>query len=391
MPNTYTIRCDNEYPTFTLETITQNMPYTEQVALFGIMNNTGSSSLLRIKNIIVNDISTRAGAVLNSLRMIRATAMGTGTSTVTPNKFDSNASNLPSPVRIELYPASYTGTEIIRDQAAAYANAPTTALACHGAITGAASFDSMGFGYIYRSSFSECQPLTLRENEGMVLAPSNTTTADIGTMVELTVDLSDGTNTYHICETIEVGILPCYFGIFNESGSGVVLNIGRISIRLINTLDGTRLFNLETISAMCDGRDITPIKMDSTQPDIPQAVWMRENPAVTQANVDARQFTRHKASGGDQTPLIRYLAAPFGTAVGLANGLLALHSQGTSIKNSCSYDEGSDLILREGQGIAIMQRGTASCRGRYRISLRVNYESTGSGGGSSEHSFVWID
>jgi len=387
MSNTYTIRCDNEYPTFTVETITQNMPYTEQVALFGIMNNEGSNSLIRVKNIIVTDISSRAGTVLNSILTMQVTAMGTGTSMVTPIKYDSDISNLPSQVRIEMYPATYTGTGILRSQATAYANAPTTALASHGAITGAASFDGLGFGYIVRSPFSECQPVVLREDEGMVLAPSNTTTADIGTMIELCVDLTDGTNNYHICEMTEVGISPCLFGIFNGSGSGVVLNIGRISTRLINTLDGTRLFNLETISGMYDGRDLIPAKMDSTQPNIPALVSIRENPLVTQANTDAQHYTRNKRSGGDVTPFIRYLVAPFGTAVGLASGLLALHSQSTSIKNSCFYDQASDLIIREGEGFAIMQRGTASCRGRYRISVRVNYESTGSGGG--EHSYVF--
>ena len=392
MPNTYTIRCDNEYPTFTLETITQNMPYTEQVALFGIMNNIGSNSLIRLKNINVNDVTTRAGAVLNTIQMIRVTAMEAGISTATPLKLDSSASDLSSQVRVEMYPASYTGTSVLRTQAAAYANIPATALSFHGAIAGAASFDSMGFGYIYRSPFTECQPLTLREGEGMVLAPSNIASADIGTMVELTVDLFDGTNTYHYCEMVEIGTLPCLFGVYNNSGSGVVINIVRISTRLINTLDSARYFNLESICGMYDGHDIGPIKMDSTQPDIPSSVWIRENPVVTQANVDALQYTRHKRSGGDITPFFRYLALPFGVSPGLASGLLAWHAQPAPMKTSCAFDPDSDITLREGQGVAIMQRGTASCRGRYRISVRVNYESTGGGAtGGGEHSFTWIN
>jgi hypothetical protein len=390
MPNTYTIRCDNEYPTFTVETITQNMPYTEQVALFGIMNNEGSNSLIRIKGIFVNDISSRAGATLNALNLVKITDMGAGTAKITPKKFDSNVSDLPSQVRIELYPANSTGTAVLRSQATAYANTPTTALTSHGAITGAASFDNMGFGYIFRSPFSDCQPLILRENEGFVLSPANIASGDIGTMIELCVDLTDGTNTYHINEMIEIGILPNAFGLFNGSGSGVVLRIARISSRLVNTLDGTRLFNLETITGMYDGHDLSKIKMDSTQPDIPASVWIRENPVVTQANTDALQYTRNKRSGGDANPFIRYLAAPFGTAANLASGLLALHSQSTPIKDSCSYDQASDLILREGEGMAIMQRGTASCRGRYKISVRVNYEDTGGGGGGGgEHSYVF--
>lgn len=389
MANTYTIRCDNEYPTFTVETITQNMPYTEQVALFGIMNNTGSNSLMRIKNINVNDITTRAGTVLNALKMVKTTAMGVGTAVITPTRYDSSVSNLPTQVRIEMYPATATGTEILRVQAAAYANTPTGAMAFHGAIAGASSFDNMGFGYIFRSPFSDCQPLVLRENQGFVLAPTNTTTADIGTMVELSVDLNDGTNTYHISEMVEIGISPNLFGVFNGSGSGVVLNIGRLSTRLVNTLDSARTFCLETISGMYDGRDLGSIKMDSTQPDIPSLVWLRENPVVTQANVDAHQMTRGKRSGGDMTPFIRQLAVPFGVGPGLAAGLLAWHAQPASIKNSSAFDQDSDIILREGEGVAIMQRGTASGRGRYRISLRVNYESTGSSGGSSEHSYVF--
>lgn len=382
--NTYALNILGEYTVPTTETIlsTVNTPYIEQAAVLGIMNNYGSDSIVRIREISINEVIGRTTTALTNLDLWRITALSGGT-VIQTTKADSNATTLPSQVSVVKYPTVTTTGSYLRRVPTLTGFSPTTAMMWHHSVDGGSRISGLGLGRMFSSGDSEAQKIILREGEGISLR--TTLTSPQNYRVEINVQFSDGTNDHIVNEMLNIGSGTEVFGILNGSGSGIVISISKVEMRLLRTTE-IPIFSIETFSDMNDGVTVTPIAMDSTSPVIDSLVEFKQNASVVQGNVDA-QVGRNAKQGGDMIPFRRLVEPVFGKGVGLASGALQLRP----INNKPFCIDGAnntgEIVLREGQGLGIFQRVNYSGMGNYEFNILFTVEDNGGGGGESSYVF----
>lgn len=362
--NTFLLRLDSEETrNATVEVPLVVQPYVEQASVLAIMNNFNSDSIIRIKEIQCNELIGRTTTALTAINLYRITAL-TGGDTITPTKYDSNATSLPSQVSIVKYPLTVTTTGSYLRNLISYSGlSATTALLWHSGIRGRSRFGNGGFDLNtwYSNHDSNVQTFVLREGEG--LAFKSNLTAPQNFMYELLIHFSNGTDTFCISEILNMQSTTEMFAMVNGSGSGVVLYVSRIEMRQVKTGE-MPFFSIESCSEIYNGTTLTPFAFDSTTPAIDSLVEFRRNSIVRQGNTDCN-FSRNARAGGDLVPFRRMVQPSFGKGVGLASGVLQLRPISNRWHDIDKKNNIGEIVLREGEGLCILQRTNFSGIGRY--------------------------
>lgn len=366
---------------------TINQPYLEHIAVLGIYNQIESDCVTRIKKIEINELSGRTTTIPNAIRMMRTTAQSGGQS-ITPVKHDTNDASLPSQIAIAKNPYSVTTTGVeFRRLKGANRHAVATALTGFAAMRLGDLKNSLSNNNLYTVYEAETQGATLREGEGIALVTDNTSPPNFP--YEISCKINVGSVTHNINTVVYNSALPCLFGIHNGSGSGVVLTVSRIELSEIRTTDILPQFTIETISGIYGGTDITPIKLDTSNTTIPSGLKLVSNCTVQQANIDSATAVRSRNSG--DLPLRRVVRPPFGVSPALASGILTLQNRKHIVFDfSTIVDSDGGLVLREGQGLAIINRPNASGYANYEVIVHFTNAYTPAGGGGSGGAFTFV-
>lgn len=355
---------------------TPNATYFEQNAVIGIMNNYGSDTIVRIKELHINELIARTTTALTNINLYRTTAVVGGES-VAITQFDSSTS-LPAAVSAVKYPSSVTTTgDVLKQILPLTGLSLTGTLAAHQGFGASMKAGGLNLNTWYSGFNSETQNIVLREGQGIVLRTTYTSPQNYP--MELIVHLSDGTNTFIVSEVVNHQSATELFSLFNGVGSGVILNIARIELRQIRTVDLYRVFSLESCSEIYDGKTIPVNSMDSSFSAIDSLVEFKQNCTVRQGNVDA-QHGRNARAGGDFIPWRRIVEPAYGVGVGLAS---------TSIKPRMNKTFAGEIVLREGEGLALIQRNYFSGWGNYEINILFTIEDNGGVVSGGESSYVF--
>lgn len=378
MADTFLVRTKLQNNPFATEGIppSPGPPYVELVSALSIMNKTGSNRRLRLKDIQINELVARTSATATNWTIQRLSAM-TGGTAVTPTKMDSTSSSLPSQVTVVMRPYTFTaaGGPLRRAFTGPFMS-PAVAL------RGYISRWGSGMGAKSNSTcFSlgdaEEQGYVLREGEGLALLTSNVMGPNY--RMQFRVWINVGGATYISTFAATPSAASPVWGVFNGASSGVVLTIGRIEAQEVRSDDRLVAFGIETISQAYGGTDVTPIAMDTTATALSSGVEIKAGAGITQSNIDALQF--HRPRGQGDIPYRRDVHASFGISAGLASGLLAFQTRRHQLFKTDNTDV-SEILLREGDGIAILQRVNGGGSGEFEISVYLTAEVTGGGGGS---------
>lgn len=364
---------------------TVNQPYIEHIAVMGIYNQIESDCVTKIKRIEINEIAGRTTTIQNAIRVIRTTAQSGGEA-ITPVQHDTDDTALPSQVAIAKNPYSVTTTGAEFRRINGRVGLVTTALNAFvtpriGDVKGAWSHSNL-----YTNYDSATQAITLREGEGLAIVTDNTSAPNFPWEVSCKINV--GTDTYNINTVVFNSALSNLFGILNGSGSGVVVVISRLEISEIRTANILPMLTVETISGIYGGVDLTPTKLDTSNTSIPSGLKLLKNCTVQQASIDSATAIRSRVSGD---LAVRRLVKPtFGVGPALASAFMSFQTKKQRVFDfSPSVDSDGGLVLREGEGIAILNRPNACCYLTYEIIVHfTNTYSPPSGGGGGSFTFV---
>lgn len=382
--NTYALNISTQDIVPTVESLLTTTPYLEHASILGIMNNKGSDSIIRIREIQVNEVIGRTTTATTNLDLWRITAL-TGGESVTAIPHDSTATALPSQVSLIKYPGTVTTSgSYFRRKPTIYGLSPTVAMMWHYGVDGGSRISGLGLGRVFSSGDAESQQIVLREGYGIALRTNLVCPQNYS--LELTVHFSDGTNTFCVNEILNVQSATELFGILNGSGSGVVISIQKVEMRLIRTAD-IPFFTLESFSQMYGGTSVTPISFDSTNPAIDSLVSFKRNASVLQGNTNT-MLGRNTKGGGDITPFRRLVEPTFGKGVALASGALQLRSITNKPFSIDTQNDTGEIVLREGEGLGLFQRANYSGMGNYEFNILFTVEDNG-GATGGECSYVF--
>jgi hypothetical protein len=341
--------------------------YVEHGSWYALYNAKGSGKVIRLRHIGLTVLQSRTatGTTAINYNIFRTNADGGGYP-LDATPMDSAATVLPAQVKVSAYSrVTTTGATFRRWAAQPYlslaAAFPVTAMR-----RGSIGRSSMDLGRLWNVKDSACQGIVLREGEGIGVLTSTAGTARENWPLEVVVYLSDGTNTFVVREVVALGTWPAALQVFNGSGSGVVLTILDIKITETNTYGVSSLTRLElnTISGMhinSMGKAEVPVPMDSSNAALPSQIMSARHAGVFQAHSSSFAVTSGLLARGNENPVRRTAATPFGISPGLASSITAFH-QGPSMEamrlfGSSSGGDGGiqSMRLREGEGIALMQ------------------------------------
>lgn len=349
-------------------------PYLKgHTAVLAIYNNVGSGRKVTINNFNVTDL-TSGNASLNiganpltqyTLDIVKISGFTSGIS-VPINKFDfSSGTTLPSQIvayRLPPTVAQYSTSKFRR--LPTDTNIGSDATSVFGVIIfsrlmGAKMqmLNSCGGYNNYGDTGQTSQNLILREGEGISLVPN--TFATVSTVIyHYTIQFRVGSQFYFINDTVSVGSQPA-FCLFNNSGSGVVLQIIDVDVCEggfttdpvavgIGVENYLNIFSLEPIYSLRpnsievnSGTTTTVIPYDSTSESLTGLVEIRTN---TPVNIGDDK-------GGEVIIMNNYRRTP---QVSFSNGA----DSGTLMMNfkTSGKDQMNAIVLNEGQGIAVIKR-----------------------------------
>jgi hypothetical protein len=277
------------YRTYTLKALlAEPMPLTDGIAsLFN--NSTDANISIKINRVsILPAGGQNTAASVNPLQLYKITDLisGTDSSTITPVKHDTNSSDLPSQVVILSSPLSATTSDRYCNRVERPAYSITTANAgmasmMPGPTKGNRVLNTACVLNVGQDSTSE--PIILREGEGIALFQS---VFGIPHSMTINVVIRNNTTgaTYTVrsigCGTARILTKPL-FGIFNGSGSGVVLSVNIVQIPAEGEAVTISTNRLVLIEGHEGGTDITDqISPHDTQFPLPSYVEALGGPFV---------------------------------------------------------------------------------------------------------------
>lgn len=346
-------------------------PYLDHVAALSVFNKTGSTKIVHIKNISITslDVLTQAVPSQADIRTISAVVGGVA---ISPTKYDSTASAIPSQVSILKKPASVTLTnQPLFRHLSAPSNNHLRALG-----TLCKSWNEI-LSFLHRwndATTSQVQKITLREGQGITVSPTNSL---YNAQYRLEITIKIGSSTYFIpCEG-GIDNNP-FFALLNGTWSGVTIEVLKISLYETWT-DEIPLFSIETIDWADWGETITQTNSDSTD-SLNASILIRKNAQVKTEWYNSWAFIaipRKMPRLGITSQNWPWISSLW---------LLWWFKQWKHL--DATYSE-RDIILREGKGIAIMQRNAWKIA-NYQFSITLLQEDIESGGGgASEHSYIF--
>lgn len=359
---TWAASTDLVYGVPSLETIAAGVPSQQHAALFGLYNAVGSQRLIKVVSVSVQEDSARTSGVATGLDVRRITAVAHGPA-VPAFKLDSSAAALPAQV-IASTKADYTGTAIIRRVFSGQQLNPSRAVPY--GVYPLSGDRRTALGALVTTGITDAQAQILREGEGIAL-----TCNSLGGFIypiEVRAEIRVGSDSYLYTAVTSVEAVPAVFAIFNGTGSGVVVTVSRITFAEIMT-DGSNAasvpFSLETTSGQWSGLQLAPIPMDTQNKVLPTGVCIALNPGVVTAGPDYRSMaTKRFVTGGDKP--IRRVATPYnGKGIGLPNLCLQNGTGRNVIDLLHSNMNAGPITLREGEGLALLQRSNSNGFGAY--------------------------
>ena len=342
--DTFTVQDADDRRLFSQElpnTAVTGHPYLEHVAPLALFNPTGSGVTVRVRRAEVMPLMAQTTTTPGNYDLYRITAHTGTDDAIAAVKLDSNNAALPSQVVLARRPATVTTSGSQWDGASAIPLANDTR--------------AMGYGFaatpwaqrLHRqdATTAERQRMTLREGEGIAVSLNNLTGLVYSFMVTLTVRVAATGACHTYTFPVTPAVLPL-FSLLNGSGSGVVLEVVSLAYQEIGT-DVIPQIALEPIDGIGDGDTLTPVPLDST---------------ASIGTIVAKRNAKILMRGAKHGALISVpheqwqVPVGFGTGPGLAN----LTSDFPFFRQAKPYPNELDIVLREGEGIAITYKNAGS-------------------------------
>jgi len=342
--DTFTVQDADDRRLFSQElpnTAVTGHPYLEHVAPLALFNPTGSGVTVRVRRAEVMPLMAQTTTTPGNYDLYRITAHTGTDDAIAAMKLDSNNAALPSQVVLARRPATVTTSGSQWDGASAIPLANDTR--------------AMGYGFaatpwaqrLHRqdATTAERQRMTLREGEGIAVSLNNLTGLVYSFMVTLTVRVAATGACHTYTFPVTPAVLPL-FSLLNGSGSGVVLEVVSLAYQEIGT-DVIPQIALEPIDGIGDGDTLTPVPLDST---------------ASIGTIVAKRNAKILMRGAKHGALISVpheqwqVPVGFGTGPGLAN----LTSDFPFFRQAKPYPNELDIVLREGEGIAITYKNAGS-------------------------------
>lgn len=321
-------------------------PCVQNAAPWALWNPVGSGYKATLTELHLCEMQSRTTtAALNRCSIIRTTAMDGGTD-VPIAKLDTSSADLPATVRCATRPYVTTTGATVRELLDAPQLNATRVIALPPWCVpgGAKTWDVRG---------SEPQGMVLREGQGLAIGLQAASKEAFPRSITILFSVAGA--TYQAQAVVRTGV-PVPLGLFNGTGSGVVLTVLQVLVEEIAT-DETNVqrFQLEPISGLRDGVGVTVTPLDSTQ-TWPAALRCVERAGCQQASADSAQPPARTCES-----VFRRLARPsFGASPGLANIFVFPDLVGHVIQHRGSKVGVDALVLRPGEGVALYQRQTTS-------------------------------
>lgn len=332
-------------------------PYLSHVAPLALFNPTGSGKTVRVRRVDVLPVMAQTTTTPGNYDLYRITAHTGTDDAISAASLDSSNAALPSQVVLARRPATVTtsGAQLDGANAIPLAN------------------DTRALGYAFATmplssrigrldaATAEFQRCTLREGQGIAVSMNAVCGLVYRFMATLTVRVA-ATGACHVYTfPVTPTGLPI-FSLLNGSGSGVVLELVDLRYTQIGT-DVLPQITLEPIDGIGDGDDVTPVAFDT-------------------ANSIGTVFARHNCTilmrGAKSGALISVPHEQWQVPVGYGSGpgLANLTSDLPFFKKAAPYPSELDIVLREGEGLAITYKN-AGCLGRMRHAMTFTVDSGG--------------
>jgi len=317
-------------------------PCVVAAAPWALYNSARSGKLVRLLSLSLTEFQARtATATSNRLNTIRTSAQSGGIA-VASIKLDTAAADLPSQVLIAEGPDITTAGAVLRTALDLPQLNPTRAVAYPPWRTPGTA------DRIYAQAGADVQGQVLREGQGLAVFATGRVAKEnwpLAVVVVFTV----GADTYMLRSRVTTGSMDCAIGLFNGSGSGVVITVRGVYATEVATDEQLlRRFQLEPISGLRGGVSLDTVTgLDSTAA-LPSSILCVEKAGCLQESADAIDPPARPCEN-----VLRRLVCPsFGASPGIANTCLFPGAQRRV------FDQNSDspIVLREGEGVALFQR-----------------------------------
>lgn len=377
MANSYSISSSRDWRPATVDipsNVTTGHPYlADHTASLAIFNRADSNRIVRIKRIAIRDtgITTATGISLFQLQRITAYVGG---SDAGYTKMNSNNADLPSQI-VALEDAesvTVSSSSVIRRglNVPQYNITRQLSPLCSAALGERRSGMSNANTYLNHNN-ADVQNFVLREGEGFAITPvADAITYTMKFLVNVMYTVAG--ETYMTTVNITTEPRP-NFVLFNNSGSGQVINVVSVEISENGTDEFPNIFTVEPIDYL-DVDTAEPINdliaLDSTNESLTGLVDIKSFSRVHMAGYDAGAFMQKNI-------LRRFAGTNSIAAPNVSLGALNLSSR----RLDEDKNEISDIVLNPGEGIGMFKRN-GSGLGKLGISIIFTVETiaTPSGG-----------
>lgn len=358
--DTFTVRDGDDRHLFSQElpnTAVTGHPYLEHVAPLALFNPTGSGKIVRVRRADVMPLMAQTTTTPGNYDLYRITAHTGTDDAIAAMKLDSNNAALPAAVVLARRPATVTTSGSQWDGASAIPLANDTRALSY-------AFAATPWAKRLRrrdAVTGQVQHCTLREGEGIAVSMNAVCGLVYRFMVALTVRVA----ATGACHTYTFPVTPTglpIFSLLNGSGSGVVLEVCELTYQAIGT-DVLPQIALEPIDGIGDGDTLTPVSHDSTASL--GAVIVRHNCKILMRGA--------KSGALISVPHEQWqVSVGFGSGPGLANRTSDL----PYFRKNQPYAGELDIVLREGEGLAITYKNAGSL-GRMQHSFTFTVDAGG--------------
>lgn len=366
MPDTYSFETDlggmlAQTPT-TEDFYAANPPKEMSVGCaFAIYNHHTSSKVVKVKALNFRPyFPCVSGSGQSEPMGLWRTSAQSGGRPLRLYKYNSAAATLSSLLEVRYLP-SVTTTEVIRKGTGIHPPSSGSAVNLVPKI-GLGKGARCSSARLFDARDSAIQKHVLREGQGiaLLLDPVATYSAQRFSVI-VTIIFAVGSEVYYVTQPVfpfhnGLNVATPFFGIFNQSGSGVVAEVLAVDVSPTGvgaSAGNISEFSIDEVSHADGGIDVSVVKHDSLSPDLPSAVKVWTSAAVGMIRGDS-VFHSRLADYEDN----RLRKSVYGYVQLEANGgldLLGARQFGQSVIRARSphFD---DLVLRPGRGVAIFQR-----------------------------------
>lgn len=333
--------------------VPSNVPYLQHGAWWALFNGAGSNRVVTVKELQLVPLQSRTSSAVSNYTTQRITSL-TGGIDVTPIPLDTNNASLSSliltRINCDIAASANSTLRITPDVPLLNATRAVTYPTWHSPTSGNAE--------VYTRVNTDVQGIVLRENEGLsILSTGGVSRENYALAVSVVFTVSS--ESFIVREIVQTGAMPSLFALFNSTGSGKVVTVEHILVTEVASDETTlRRITLETISGIHPNSFGTPsnlIPLDSTTAALPTQIRCCQRPGALQMSADAVNAVRD-----DRNFLRRQVGATMGVGPGLATGP---NVGGNAITPDYCRIWRGDMILREGEGIALFQKDDTSSYG----------------------------